>query len=106
MSENKKNEILVAGKLGDQILILNKEDVPFIGGSKALDVYCVLVDLVRREIDPPEKLELHLKFNPWEETDDQEKQVLSQLLYSRISDKDIFEKIVLPLAEKLVKQEI
>jgi len=98
-----KNEIVVIAKLGERILIINKEDIPYIGGPKGLSVFCVTVDLEKREVFPPEKLEIHLKFNPWEETTEQDKVVLSNLLYSKISDKDIFEKIILPLAEKLVK---
>ena len=105
MDNVKKNEIVVAAKLGDSILIMNKADIPYIGGPRSLEVFCVKVDLEKREVYPPVELEKHLKFNPWEETTEQDKVVLSALLYSKISDEDIYEKIILPLTEKLVDLE-
>ena len=98
------NEIFISGKLGSKILIINKADIPYIGSlDKGLEVMTIQVDLKKREIFPPLELEKHLKFNPWEETTEQDRAVLSQLLYSRFSDKDILEKICLPLAENLIQ---
>lgn len=100
------NEIYPVAKLGDQILIINKDDLPYIGKERALEVECVKVDLKRGVIDPIIELEKHLKFNPWEEINDEERNIILQILNTKFSDKDILEKIIEPLAENLVKPEV
>ena len=57
------NEIYLIAKLDDEVLIINKNDIPYIGKERALDVKCVKVDLKHGEIDPIIELDKHLKFN-------------------------------------------
>ncbi|MDP3725558.1 MAG: hypothetical protein Q8R20_03775 [Nanoarchaeota archaeon] len=96
------NEIYPIAKLGDQILIVNKDDVPYIGKERALEVKCIKVDLKHRVIDPLIELEKHLKFNPWEEITDKERDIMLQELGSKFSDEEILGKIMEPLAESLI----
>ena len=97
------NEIYPIAKLGNQILIVNKDDLPFIGKERALEVKCIKVDLKHKAIDPLIELEKHLKFNPWEEITDQERDIILQELSSKFSDEEILEKIMEPLTESLIK---
>lgn len=97
------NEIYPIAKLGDQILIVNKDDLPYIGKERALEVKCVKVDLRHKTIDPIIELEKHLKFNLWEEVSENEGETILQILNAKFSDQDILEKIMEPLAENLVK---
>ena len=39
--------------LGDQVLIVNKDDTPFIGKERALEVMCVQIDFRHTKIYPP-----------------------------------------------------
>lgn len=98
------NEIYPIAKLGDQILIVNKDDLPYIGKERALEVKCVKVDLRHKTIDPIIELEKHLKFNPWEEVGEDERDTILQNLSAKFLDQDILEKIMEPLAENLVKR--
>lgn len=95
--------IFPVAKLHSLVLIMNKSDVPFIGKERALEVMCVQVDLEQGVIYPVHELEKHLKFNPWEETTDQEKETLSQKIQETVSEKDIEEKIVKPLTACAIK---
>jgi len=97
------NEIYPIAKLGEQILIVNKDDLPFIGKERALEVKCIRVDLKHRKIDPIIELEKHLKFNPWEELNENERNKASQELGEKFSDQEILEKIIGPLVQNLVK---
>jgi hypothetical protein len=98
------NKIYPIAKLGDQLLIVNSDDLPYIGKEKAMEVKCIQVDLTKRIIDDPFELEKHLKFNPWEEiTTEEERIVILQSLNTMFSDEDILAKIIKPLAENLVK---
>lgn len=98
------NEIYPVAKLGDQVLIVNKDDLPYIGKEKAFEVRCIRVDLRHRTIDPIIELEKHLKFNPWEEISQDERGIILQNINTRFSDQDILEKIMEPLARNLVKR--
>jgi|SRR3989344_2394655 len=98
------NEIYLIAKLDDEVLIINKNDIPYIGKERALDVKCVKVDLKHGEIDPIIELEKHLKFNPWEEiTSEDERNIILNILNTKFSNADILEKIIKPLAENLIK---
>jgi|SRR3989339_546401 len=97
------NEIYPIAKLGDQVLIVNKEDLPYIGKERALEVKCMRVDFRHKSIDAAIELEKHLKFNPWEELSEEERKIVLQNLNTKFSDKDILEKIMKPLAESLIK---
>src|SRR3989344_9662446 len=97
------NEIYPVAKLGYQILIINKDDLPFIGKERALEVKCIKVDLKHKVIDPLIELEKHLKFNPWEELSDNERNSALQELGDKFSDQEILEKIMEPLTKSLVK---
>lgn len=97
------NEIYPIAKLGDRILIVNKDDVPYIGKERAFEVKCVQIDLRHKTIDPIIELEKHLKFNPWEEISEEERGIILQNLNTKFSDRDILEKIMEPLAESLVQ---
>ena len=96
------NEIYPVAKLGYQILIINKDDLPFVGKERALEVKCIKVDLKHGVIDPLIELEKHLKFNPWEEVTDKERDIILQELGSKFSDEEILEKIMEPLTESLI----
>ena len=67
------NEIYPIAKLGDLILIINKDDLPYVGKDNALEIKCVKVDLKHGLIDSVMELEKHLKFNPWEELSETER---------------------------------
>ena len=97
------NEIYPVAKLGYQILIINKNDLFFVGKERALEVKCIKVDLKHKAIDPLIELEKHLKFNPWEEIPDKEREMTLQELGSKFSDEEILEKIMEPLAGSLIK---
>ena len=97
------NEIYPVAKLGYQVLIINKDDLPFIGKERAIEVKCIKVDLRHKAVDPIIELEKHLKFNPWEEITDEERSRILQELGSKFSDEEILEKIMEPLAASLIK---
>lgn len=96
------NEIYPIAKLGEHVLIVNKDDLLYIGKERALEVKCVKVDLGYRKIDSILELEKHLKFNPWEEVNEDERNVILQIINTKFSDAEIIEKIIKPLAENLV----
>ncbi len=100
------NEIYPIAKLSQQILLINKDDIPYIGKERALEVKCIRIDFDQKSIDTPIELEKHLKFNPWEEINEIERQEFLQKLGEMFSDEDILEKIIKPLLENLVKDQI
>lgn len=93
------DEMYIAAKTGDIILIINKKDIPLIGKENALLVNCVQVDLGALRIYPASKLEEQLKFNSWEETTEKERAALLQFLNTKFSDSDIYNNIMIPLIE-------
>ena len=97
------NEIYPVAKLPRQILLINKDDLPYIGKERALEVKCIMIDFDHKSIDAPIELEKHLKFNPWEEISEAERREFLQKLGAIFSDEDILEKIIKPLLENLVK---
>ncbi len=98
------NEIIIIAKLGDKVLIINKNDIPYIGKERALEVMSINVDLKNNEIGQILELEKHLKFNPWEEIlDNNKRNLYLQILNTNFSDNEIIEKIIKPLAEKMIK---
>ena len=78
----------------------------FVGKERALEVKCIQVDLKRKTINPIIELEKHLKFNPWEELNDRERNNALQELGERFSDQEILEKIIEPLVENLIKSSL
>lgn len=91
-------------KLYRAILIVNKEDVPFIGKERAHEVMRIKVDFRREDIHSIAKLSEYLKFNPWEEIiDDEERSALLQEMQSMFSSEEISEKIVKPLAAHMIE---
>jgi hypothetical protein len=96
------NELCPVAKLGDRILVVNKDDLPYVGKERAIDVKCINVDLKHKEIDPITELEKHLKFNPWEEIDEDRRDATLKLIASSFSDQEILEKIIEPLVENLI----
>jgi len=98
------NEIYPIAKLGDQILIVNNDDLSYIGKERAMEVKCIKLDLKKGVIDPIIELEKHLKFNPWEEVGEDERDAILQNISVKFSDQDILEKIIEPLAKTLVKR--
>lgn len=79
-------------RLESKVLIVKADDVPRIGrGPEALEVKSVVVDLKKNRVEGPHPLELHLKFNPWEEVDKEQytqlmatvTQVLSEVLLEK-----------------------
>ena len=97
------NTLQPIAKLGNQILIVNKDDVSYIGKERALEVFCVQVDFRHTTLYPVVELEKHLKFNPWEEIADTERDAYLEKLNATFSEQDIAEKIIKPLAEHLVQ---
>lgn len=98
------NEIYPIAKLGNQVLIINEDDLPYVGKERAIEVKCVMVDLEKGEADEILELEKHLKFNPWEEITENERDEIFQALNVKFSDSDILKKIMEPLVEHLVEQ--
>ena len=97
------NTIYPIATLGDQVLIVNKDDIPFIGKEQALEVMCIQVDFRHTKIYPPIELEKHLKFNPWKEMDDTEREEAHKKLQTTFSPEDITEKIEKPLTKTLIQ---
>lgn len=96
--------ILPIAKLGNLIIFVHKNDIPFIGKERAMEVKCIKVDLNKKEIDQPYSLELHLKYNPWEEiTDEQERNSIVNILNINFSEQDILGRIIQPLEENKIK---
>lgn len=96
------NEIYPVAKLGSQVLIVNKDDLLFIGKERALEVKCIKVDLKHGVIDSIIELEKHLKFNPWKEIGEDERETILKELGAKFSDQEILEKIMEPLTESLI----
>ena len=62
-------------KPGNKILIVNKNDVPFIGKARGLEVICIIqVDFKHTRIYSIIELERPLKFNPWEKITEQRRE--------------------------------
>lgn len=97
------NELYPIAKLGDEVLVINKDDIPYVGKERAMDVKCISVDLKQKEIDAITELEKHLKFNPWEETDESQRNDILQSLALTFSDQELLEKIIEPLLGNLVE---
>ena len=97
------NELYPIAKLGERVLIINKDDLAFVGKERAFEVKCVQVDLRNHAIDPVLELEKHLKFNPWEEINGDERAGIVQQMRAVFSEQEIQEKITRPLKENPVK---
>jgi len=94
----------IAARLDDEILIVNKGDLPYIGKERALEVMCITVDLEKKKIGQILELEKHLKFNAWEEVmEDEEREILARQLNTKFADQEIQEKIIAPLEEKKIQ---
>lgn len=91
--------------LGNQILIINEGDIPFVGKERALEVMCVQVDFRHTTIYPIIEMEKHMRFNPWKEIDGKERELFLQKLQSTFSEEEISEKIKKPLAENAIKDD-
>lgn len=96
-------ELLPIAKLGEQVLIINRDDLPYVGQNRAMEVMCVQVDFRHKTIAPPLELEKHLKFNPWEEVSKSDRDVIIGRLKDNFSSSDLEEKVVKRLAEHLIK---
>lgn len=96
--------LYVVARIDDELLIINKSDLPYIGKKRALEVMCIKIDLKTKVIDSLLELEKHLKFSPWEEImEGEEREILVKQINNKFSDKDIQEKIVKPLEERKIK---
>ena len=84
--------------LRSSILIVNKANLVTYHFTDPLKVFAVKVDFDLHKIYPPTPFQRLLKFGNWEEPTDDQKMMYLQLLDSKFSDKDIIEKIILPLA--------
>lgn len=83
-------------KLGSSILLVRKDDLPFVG--KGLGVMSVKVDFSTSEFFDPVDLEIHLKFNPWEEIfDSRERENYIVLIQKQFQQDIINEQIINPL---------
>ena len=96
------NEIYPIAKLGNRVLIINKDDLSFVGKERALEVKCITVDLKHGVVDPIIELEKHLKFNPWEEISENEREEVLKELGTKFSDQEILEKVIEPLVKNLI----
>lgn len=93
-------KILFVAKLGDRVLAIHSGDSANLPANSAR-VWCVPVDLRKKEIGPVWELDKHLKFNPWEEIlSEEERLVIGKTVNRVFSDADITSKIVEPLEEK------
>ncbi len=99
------NTLYPIAKLVDyQVLIVNKSDLPFIGKERRLEVMCIRVDLRAGWIDSIDVLAKHFQANPWEDIiDEEERDAVLREIKSIFSDKDISEKIVVPLAAHMIR---
>ena len=97
------SELYPVAKLRDRVLIINKDDLAFVGKERAFEVKCVQVDLHYQAIDPVLELEKHLKFNPWEEIGGDERAGIIQQMRAVFSEQEIQEKITRPLTENRMK---
>jgi len=96
--------LYIAARLDDEVLIINKSDLPYIGKERALEVMSVTVDLGKKKIGQILELEKHLKFNAWEEImEDEEREILARQMNTKFSDQDIQDKIIAPLEEKKIQ---
>lgn len=91
------NEITILAKIEDCVLIVNKENLFALSCNKIEDIKCIQVDFKSNKIYPPNSLQIQYKFNPWKQVTEDEKIMYSQILYTEFSDKDIYEKIIIPL---------
>lgn len=97
------NEIYIIAKLGSQILIVNRDDLPKIGKSEALEIKSLTVDFSKREISEIVGLEERLKFSPWIEINDHERMVAQNKLTETFDIDEFQRKIVAPLSLDLSK---
>ena len=85
-------EIYPIAKLADQVLVINKHDVPKLGTEEQAKVTAIKIDTTKRVINEPHPLELHLKFNPWEEILDlKERNSYIAMLLSLFSKNEIID---------------
>ncbi|MCA9369474.1 hypothetical protein KC721_04190 [Candidatus Woesebacteria bacterium] len=89
----KKPEIYPIAKLADLLLVINKSDVTKLGNPrKQATVKAIKIDTTKRVINEPHPLELHLKFNPWEEILDlKERNSYISMLLSLFSKNEILD---------------
>ncbi|MBI3632182.1 MAG: hypothetical protein HY225_01925 [Candidatus Vogelbacteria bacterium] len=91
------DNIYPIAKIGlfEEILCINKSDLPFIGKERAMEVKTVRLDLSHKTIDEPIELEIHLKFNPWEEiTTEEDRTTVSSKIESAFTKDEIENKVV------------
>lgn len=94
------NDIYPIAKLGGEFLVISRGDLKYIGTEKSMEVKCVKVDLKNGHIDEPIEIEVHLKFNPWEEIiNEDERNIIISKIANKFTETQINEKISEPLAE-------
>lgn len=99
INNTEENEgVVIIAKLYDKIMLIKKADLELLGTERSVDVECVVVDLKRRSIDPPWPYEQHMKFNPWEDVNEEEERMLSEVLYTKFPNEEISQKILFPLS--------
>ncbi|MCB9800777.1 MAG: hypothetical protein H6773_01225 [Pseudomonadales bacterium] len=90
----KKPEIYPIAKLADLLLVINKSDVTKLGNPrKQATVKAIKIDTTKRVINEPHPLELHLKFNPWEEIVDQNERNAYMSMLLRLFSKETMSNI-------------
>ncbi|MEK7629565.1 MAG: hypothetical protein AAB394_03510 [Patescibacteria group bacterium] len=91
-------------ELGNEFLLIHNDDRNYLVTDRSLEIKCVLVNLDRLTIDDPFEIELHLKFNPWEEIMDENKQVyILNFIQSKFSNLMITERIIATLEKTKIK---
>jgi hypothetical protein len=94
-----EEELYVLGFNGSDVLIVNKADLVKYNQTEPQRVLAVKVNFDIKKIYPPNPFQNFLKFGNWDEPSEDQKRIYLQLLNSKFSDKDILEKIILPLAK-------
>lgn len=85
-------------ELGNEFLLIHNDDRNHLATDRSLKIKCVLINLDRLTIDDPFEIELHFKFNPWEEIIDENRRVyILSLIQSKFSNLMITEKIIATL---------
>ncbi len=97
------SDVYPVAKLGKEVLLVNKGDVSLIGTEDALNVLSVDVDLQFKRIEEPIELEKHLKFNPWEDVTDEERDSIIEAIRVTFTSEEINEKIIEPLSNTVSK---
>jgi len=99
LSINNMGDLLPVGRLGDEIILVNRSDTSHIGKEDSLKVMSVVIDLVKKNIKSIWPLEQHMTHNPWEEIPQDDIDRYVNKIKSDFDNNLIVEKVIKPLFE-------